>query len=115
VQNLSAGDPIRLTSGISGGSPAWTRDGRELVFDSAMGGLETLWRISATGGTPRPLAGGGEGAHFPSISRSGDQLAYQRVMRSDDIWRIDLKDEKHARGSPARMLAARGFIRRPHV
>jgi hypothetical protein len=39
-------------------------------------GLNGLWRIPASGGTPTPLTGGGEDAGEPAISSKGDRLAY---------------------------------------
>jgi Tol biopolymer transport system component len=74
-----------------------------------------LWRISASGGTARPVAGIGENAYDPSISRRGNQLVYRHTVRTEDIWRIELKDEKHSRGSPSRFLSSRGYSRRPSI
>jgi Tol biopolymer transport system component/DNA-binding winged helix-turn-helix (wHTH) protein len=113
VVPISGGEPRRLTAGNSGGSPAWTQDGKEIVFTSAMGGLRSLWRIPASGGTPQPVAGVGEIAINPSISRKGNQLVYQRTISTNDIWRLDLKDARHAFGSPTRVLSARGLNLRP--
>jgi Tol biopolymer transport system component len=114
VLPVSGGDPRRLTSSNSDGGPAWTEDGREIVFSSVMGGLQSLWRISVSGGTPRQLAGVGEVADHPSISRKGNQLVYRRYAYSDNIWRINLKDERHSMGPPVHVFSSRGFIRRPN-
>lgn len=114
VQTVPGGDRRQLTSGNSSGTPVWTQDGREIVFTSQFGGLPSLWRVSASGGTPRPVAGVGEMTFSPSISRKGNQLAYQHVVRSDSILRINLKDERHSLGPPVRVLSGRGFIRRPN-
>jgi Tol biopolymer transport system component len=92
--------------------PAWTQDGSEIVFASPAKGFRSLWRISASGGTPQRVAGPGD-AIAPSISRRGNQLAYQSLKKSDTIWRLDLKDERHALAPPARRLSGRGFVWRP--
>ena len=113
VVSISGGEPRRLTSGNSGGSPAWTQDGKEIVFGSPMGGLRSLWRVPASGGTLRPVAGVGEFATHPSISRKGNQLVYEHTIHTNYIWRLDLKDVRHAFGSPTRVLSARGFNLRP--
>jgi Tol biopolymer transport system component len=113
IVSSSGGDPRRLTSGNSGGSPAWTQDGKEIVFSSPMGGLRSLWRVPASGGTPRPVAGVGEFAINPSISHKGNQLVYEHTIHTNYIWRLDLKDARHAFGSPTRVLSARGFNLRP--
>jgi Tol biopolymer transport system component len=77
----------------------WTQDGSDIVFSSDRGGLLSLWRISASGGIPRSVTGVGAMAFSPSIPRKGNQLVYQHVVASDNIWRIHLKDEKHRQGS----------------
>ena len=113
VLKVASGQPLRLTTGNSGGAPAWTQDGGEIVFASPVGGIPSLWRISASGGTPQRVAGAGEDAHEPSISRRGKQLAYQVWKQWDTIWRVDLKDDHHALAPPVRLLSGRGIIWRP--
>jgi Tol biopolymer transport system component len=113
VIGVSGGDPKQLTSSNTGGTPVWTNDGNEIVFSSAMGGLRSLWRIPLSGGAPQPVAGTGEMAFSPSISRKGNQLVYQHAVLTAALWRINLKDEKHASGPPVHVFSARGFIRRP--
>src|SRR5438445_12003264 len=81
----------------------WTPDGREIVFSSMRGRLAILWRISASGGTPRPVAGVGA-VSWPAISPKGNQLIYQNGGFKNDTWRVDLKDEKHRQGPPAQVI-----------
>ena len=38
-----------------GGTPAWTPDGRFIVFSSLRAGSRTLWKIAAAGGEPEPV------------------------------------------------------------
>jgi Tol biopolymer transport system component/DNA-binding winged helix-turn-helix (wHTH) protein len=113
VVQVAGGQPLRLTTGNSGGEPAWTQDGSEIVFASPTKGLRSLRRISALGGISQRVAGPGEDAFEPSISRRGNQLAYQVTKRWDTIWRLDLKDERHTLAPPVRLLSSRGFVRRP--
>lgn len=68
VVRVAGGEPLRLTSGNSGGDPAWTQDGSEIVFYSHIEG-GGLWRISASGGIPQRVVGAGVDAGSPSISR----------------------------------------------
>jgi Tol biopolymer transport system component/DNA-binding winged helix-turn-helix (wHTH) protein len=114
VVPAASGAPKRLTFdncfilGIT-----WTPDGRDIVFSSMRGGLASLWRISASGGTPRPVAGVGTGS-WPSISPKGNQLVYQNEGFKSDIWRVDLRDEKHRQGPPAQVISGKGENGRPH-
>jgi Tol biopolymer transport system component/DNA-binding winged helix-turn-helix (wHTH) protein len=112
VLKMAGGQPLRLTSGNSGGNAAWTEDGNEIVFESSARGFEGLWRISAAGGTPQPIAASGD-ASEPTISRRGNRLAYQVFKQWDTVWRLDLKDERHALAPPVRLLSGRGIIWKP--
>jgi Tol biopolymer transport system component/DNA-binding winged helix-turn-helix (wHTH) protein len=112
VMQVAGGQPLRLTTGNSGGPPAWTQDGSEIVFASPAKGFWSLWRMSASGGMPQRVAGPGD-AYEPSVSRRGNQLAYQIWKRPITIWRLDLKDERHALAPPVRLLAGRGIVSRP--
>jgi Tol biopolymer transport system component/DNA-binding winged helix-turn-helix (wHTH) protein len=112
VQKVDGGQPFRLTTGNSGGDAAWTQDGKEIVFDSSARGFQGLWRISASGGTPQPIAASGD-AYEPSISRRGNQLAYRVCKVWDTIWRLDLRDERHPLAPPVRLLSGRGYIWKP--
>jgi Tol biopolymer transport system component/DNA-binding winged helix-turn-helix (wHTH) protein len=95
------------------GPPAWTVDGSELVFSSTRGGPNSLWRISASGGVPRPVAGPiGEGG-WPSIPAKGDLLVYEQVVSKFNIWRLDLKDQKHYQAPPSVLISEKGDKSRP--
>jgi Tol biopolymer transport system component/DNA-binding winged helix-turn-helix (wHTH) protein len=112
VVQVAGGRPSRLTTGNSGGEPAWTQDGSEIIFASPTKGIRSLWRISASGGLPQRVAGPGD-AFEPSISRRGNQLAYQVSKQLDTVWRLDLKDERHTLAPPVRLLSSRGVALRP--
>jgi Tol biopolymer transport system component len=92
---------------------AWTADGTEIVFSSDRGGVDTLWRISASGGTPRPIAGVGAGSYSPATSAKGNQLAYQHVLENSGIWQIELPGVKQSRGLPVQLISAKGLNGRP--
>ena len=97
------------------GPPAWTADGREIVFSSTRGGPESLWRIPASGGVPRPVAGPLGGAGWPSIPAKGDQLVYEQVVTKFNIWRLALKDQRHHQKPPSVLISEKGDKMRPDL
>ena len=115
VVPVAGGTPKRLTFDKTWimGSLTWTPDGSEIVFSSMRGGLGALWRISASGGKPRPVEGVGVIAWSPSISPKGNQLVYQHMGFKDSLFRLDLKDETHPQGPPVFLRSEKGFNWRP--
>jgi Tol biopolymer transport system component len=86
---LSGGAPRRITNdGKRIGGLAWSSDAETIVFSSTRGALPGLWRISAKGGMPEPLAGVGADAWAPSISHAGNLLAYTHQSENVNIWRV---------------------------
>jgi Tol biopolymer transport system component len=69
------------------GTLGWTEDGREILFTSPRGGLPSLWRIRATGGSPRRELGVGDYAYDPSVARRGERLAFVYRRQDRNIWR----------------------------
>ncbi len=114
VVPASGGEPKRLTFdnqpmfGVT-----WSSDGHDIVFSSQRGGQDSLWRVSASGGVPQQVPGAGSAAYSPSVSPKGNMMVYQQKMGKDNIWRIRLKDEKHAQGVPAVVVSAKGGKLRP--
>ena len=115
VVPASGGEPKRLTfdNADTDGTPAWTENGRDVIFSSKRGGLSTLWRIPASGGQPRAVAGVGAIACCPSISRKRNQLVYQDSVDNFGLWRLSLKDQTHVQGIPSPLISARGLNYRP--
>jgi Tol biopolymer transport system component/DNA-binding winged helix-turn-helix (wHTH) protein len=107
----SGGQPRRLTfdNAQTDGLPAWTEDGREIVFSSLRGGLSTLWRVPAAGGKLRSIAGVGATSCCPSISRKGNRIVFQNSLANYSIWGVDLKDKNHAQ----ELISAKGLNWRP--
>jgi Tol biopolymer transport system component/DNA-binding winged helix-turn-helix (wHTH) protein len=91
------GEPVRLTSTISAGKPAWMPDSREFVF-AARGGL---WRLDTIGGgAPVRLPFVGQDGQTPVVSLTADRsprLVYVRSVADGNIWRVDTA----AAGAPA--------------
>jgi Tol biopolymer transport system component len=85
VQPVPSGEATRLTSENYDtiGRPAWTADGREVVFPARY----TLFRVSLTGGVPQAVPGLGENAGDPTIWRNHMVFA-QSSGSQDMIWRM---------------------------
>ena len=82
------GDPKRLTFGKwLAFSPAWTTDGRSLVFSAS----DNLWRVDASGASkPQRLAVIGANGVYRAISRRGNRLAFTQPQGHANIWRIEI-------------------------
>jgi Tol biopolymer transport system component/DNA-binding winged helix-turn-helix (wHTH) protein len=93
--------------------PAWTPDGNEILFTSSRSGSPSLWRISAAGGTPQPVAGSSVNGQCPTLSLKGNQLAYQQMVHQTDIWRFTPTDMKVQQSKPALVIGAKGWNVRP--
>ena len=89
---------------------AWTPDSREIIFSSDRGGLSSIWRISADGGTPRRVEGVGTRATRPGNRSNGDRLAYTSEVLKVNLWKLRLADPRHAAGPPQLTLPSAGFI-----
>jgi serine/threonine protein kinase len=84
---------------------AWTPDGNEVVFSSSRAGDQTLWRISASGGTPEQLPAVGPFASHPAIARHGQRAAFVRSTERKSFWRLDLSLEG-LRRPPVRLVTS---------
>jgi Tol biopolymer transport system component len=103
ITPLNGGEPRRLTfdNTVIPSPPTWTRDGRSIVFSSPRVSIPTLWRIPASGGSPVQIPQVGVVAIHPSISASGNRLAYDQIMGRSSIWSLQVAK---AGKSDSRML-----------
>ncbi len=92
---------------------AWTADSAEIVFSSDRAGGQTLWRVPASGGSPRLVAGVGTPTGSPTISRRGRQLAYQHDVVRYSIQRVDLRDKEHPQGPALPVIEEKRRCGRP--
>jgi Tol biopolymer transport system component/DNA-binding winged helix-turn-helix (wHTH) protein len=71
--------------------PAWTSEGKWIVYSTSQSGEARLWKVSSTGGPAETLAGVGAPSSHPSIPRGvGTPLAYQSVLGDSSIWRLNV-------------------------
>jgi Tol biopolymer transport system component/DNA-binding winged helix-turn-helix (wHTH) protein len=98
------------------GSPAWTADSREIVFSSDRGAATGLWRVCATGCSPRPVAGPVGEAKWPSIPANGvSSLVYEQGLSTFNIWHLRLKDAKHHEKPASPLISEKGDKMRPEL
>lgn len=98
------------------GPPTWTADSNDIIFSSDRAATTGLWRVSAEGSAPQPVPGPEGEANWPSIPAKGnDALVYEQWVSKADIWRLDLKDFKHAERPPAALVSEKGDKVRPEL
>jgi eukaryotic-like serine/threonine-protein kinase len=89
-----AGEPAQVTFGNKGGqNPAWTADGREIVYSVGSIVSKGLWRVSsfphaATRAEPQRLPSVGDDASEPAISGSKHRLVYVHRFSHNSLWRV---------------------------
>ncbi len=70
-------------------NPAWTLDGREIVYVSFSETSSELWRVPASGSAaPQRVELSGDRAESLAISRQGNRLVWQRRLVDLNIWRL---------------------------
>jgi Tol biopolymer transport system component/predicted Ser/Thr protein kinase len=86
------GEPKRLTfDNRDNASPAWTPEGREIIFSSGQFNNRSLWRMAVSDSAkPQQWATAGENNFCPAISRQGRRFVYSRQVGDVNIWRLDL-------------------------
>jgi dipeptidyl aminopeptidase/acylaminoacyl peptidase len=98
-------DPAQLTflEGTVGGSPSWSPDGQQIVFDARPAGNSDIYVISIEGGKPRALTLEPSHDVMPSWSRDGRWI-YFCSNRSGDFqtWKMQ------AAGGPAVQVTRQG-------
>jgi Tol biopolymer transport system component/DNA-binding winged helix-turn-helix (wHTH) protein len=97
------------------GPPAWTPDSREIIFSSDRGVETGLWRVSAKGCIPRPVAGPVGEATWPSIPATGNSLVYEQGQSKFNIWRLELKDADRSARPPSPLISEKGDKMRPEL
>ncbi len=68
----------------------WTENGQHIIYSSQRAGLFSLWRISAEGGLPQLVLGGGNKIKDPSTADRVSMVAYENWIYETNIWRLPL-------------------------
>jgi eukaryotic-like serine/threonine-protein kinase len=102
------GEPKRLTNrNRRAASPAWTVDGRSLIFSAWSGAAGSdLWKVAASGSSkPQRLGAIGTNGAYPAISQQRNRLAYSHTIDDDNIYRIEVPSPQ-GKVNPAQRLIA---------
>jgi Tol biopolymer transport system component/predicted Ser/Thr protein kinase len=79
--------PVKLSKTGKFSTPAWTADGRELLFSEYGNSIaDKLWRMRATPRAAASLAVS-DGGIAPAISRQGTRMVFAREITDNNIWR----------------------------
>jgi Tol biopolymer transport system component len=86
--------------------PAWTPDGRELVFVSTNTALNrSLWRIATSNSAQRQRLAF-TAAWNPDVSRQGNRLAYSTWSVDTNIWRVEVPTSGGKPGEPVKVFSS---------
>ncbi|MDQ6665424.1 MAG: winged helix-turn-helix domain-containing protein, partial [Acidobacteriota bacterium] len=109
-RDLRPAGPARpLVSAGRSRSPAWTADGKRIVYTDLSPGMSFgsgAWTIGLDAGdAPHPLPVLGRNAAVPAVARTG-RLAYSRQILQSSIWRQEIPARAGAILQPVRLMAS---------
>ncbi|MGD0214542.1 MAG: S9 family peptidase [Terriglobales bacterium] len=67
-------------------APAWSPDGKQIVFVSDLAGRTNLWKVSASGGWPIQLTQNDDRQYSPVWSPDGKWIVYEQDHAGDELW-----------------------------
>jgi dipeptidyl aminopeptidase/acylaminoacyl peptidase len=66
--------------------PAWSPDGKQIVFVTDMSGRLNIWKVSSSGGWPVQLTQSDERQFSPVWSADGKWIIYQQDSGGNELW-----------------------------
>jgi Tol biopolymer transport system component len=88
IMDENGANPTRLTTDASDNAPAWSPDGRQVVFMSARDGNWEIYVVDLTNPRPRRLTTNPANDGLPAWSPNGQRIAF--LSDRDGIWAIHL-------------------------
>jgi dipeptidyl aminopeptidase/acylaminoacyl peptidase len=67
-------------------APAWSPDGKQMVFVSDLAGRTNLWKVSSSGGWPIQLTQNDDRQYSPVWSPDGKWIVYEQDHAGDELW-----------------------------
>jgi dipeptidyl aminopeptidase/acylaminoacyl peptidase len=108
VATDGSSSPRQLTTANEGASqPAWSPDGKQLVFTRTSEGKSQLFLLSMEGGEPRQLTRHAYGASNPVWSPDGKKILFSGSISAKDMLKDSVLNVKD--GLPAWSLEKPGF------
>lgn len=86
--DLSTGDQVQLTFGVSEEFPAISADGKWVIYNSTASSKFTLWRVSIDGGEPIQL--NDQLTQWPTVSPDGQRIACWYRAEPSAPWKVAL-------------------------
>lgn len=88
------------------GGLAWTADGNSLVMTGNREGVRKLWRLGIKDAREELLAGVGDDAFSPAVSRQGHRLAFVHDVENSDLWRTQLSSPQGPGAAPEHVVSS---------
>lgn len=97
TETIAGAVPLQLTTSTEGGSqPAWSPDGKHLVFTRVVNDKSQLFLLSMDGGEAVQLTNMKNGAGNPGWSPDGKQLLFSSSLPLTDLLRDSILNSSHA-------------------
>jgi dipeptidyl aminopeptidase/acylaminoacyl peptidase len=99
-----AGLPQPLPGSGRSRSPAWSRDGKEILYTGMGPGMADagLSKLRIAGGAPVRIPSAGVAASMPTVSRTG-RVAFTRIRLESGIWRQEVPSGSRPALQPVRL------------
>lgn len=110
IVSAMGGDPQRLTQvgkpAGGHGAPAWSPDGKRIVFDTNDANSSAVWSVSAHGDDLKPISGDLEHAADAVYAPDGTDVLVIGTGR--EVWKIDVSETGDPLGEPVKIFDASG-------